>query len=176
MTKQEKVEFAKELAEKFKQYPNFYITDTAGMTVSEMNAVRRVCFEKGIPVAMIKNTLIRKALEQLDGDYSEVYGALKQTSSVFFSTAENPSVPAKLLEELRKSGDKPVLKAACIETSVFLGDDQIKALTELKSKDELIGEIVGLLQSPPKRVISALSSGGQTIAGLIKTLSEREEN
>ncbi|MEM6348099.1 MAG: 50S ribosomal protein L10 [Bacteroidota bacterium] len=175
MTKEQKIQLVQELIETFKEYPNFYITDSGGMSVAEMNELRGLCFKSDIKLQMIKNTLIRKALENLDGDYSEVYDALKETSSVFFATAENPSVPAKVLKEFRKKQERPVLKAAVIETSVFKGDDQIKALAELKSKDELIGEIVGLLQSPAKNVVSALKSSGGKIAGILKTLSEKEE-
>jgi large subunit ribosomal protein L10 len=175
MTKEQKIQLVQELTEQFKEYPNFYITDAGGMTVEEVNQLRGLCFKSDVKLRMVKNTLIRKALENLEGDYEEVYDILKQPSSIFFATAENPSVPAKVLREFRKKKEKPILKAAVIETSVFKGDDQIKALAELKSKDELVGEIVGLLQSPAKNVISALKSGGGTIAGLLKTLSEREE-
>lgn len=175
MTKEQKIQLVQELTETFKTYPNFYITDMGGLTVEKVNDLRRLCFEKEIKVQVIKNTLIRKALENLEGDYSEVFGSLKQPSSVFFTTAESPSTPAKVIEEFRKGGsEKPVLKAAVIDTSVFLGDDQLKALSNMKSKDELIGEIVGLLQSPAKNVISALKSSGGKIAGILKTLSERE--
>ncbi|MEL7339645.1 MAG: 50S ribosomal protein L10 [Bacteroidota bacterium] len=175
MTKEQKIQLVQELTEQFKEYPNFYIADSGGMSVAEMNELRGLCHKSDIKLQMVKNTLIRKALENLEGDYSEVYDSLKMTSSVFFASAENPSIPAKVLKEFRKKNERPVLKAAVIETSVFKGDDQIKALAELKSKDELIGEIVGLLQSPAKNVISALKSGGGTIAGILKTLSEREE-
>ena len=163
-----------ELTEKFKTYPNFYIADAGGMTVAQVNDLRRLCFKADITMTMVKNTLIRKALEQLDGDYSEVYGSLKQPSSIFFATEENPSVPAKVIKEFRKAGEKPALKAAVIDTAVFVGDDQLKVLVDLKSKAELVGEIVGLLQSPAKNVISALKSGGGKLAGILKTLSERE--
>ncbi len=164
-----------ELAEKFKTYPNFYIADAGGMTVAQVNELRRLCFKADISMTMVKNTLIRKALEQLEGDYSEVYGSLKRPSSVFFATEENPNLPAKVIKEFRKAGEKPVLKAAVIETAVFLGDDQLQVLIDLKSKAELVGEIVGLLQSPAKNVISALKSGGSKLAGILKTLSEKEE-
>lgn len=175
MTKEQKIELVKELTETFQAYPNFYITDAGGMTVEKINELRGLCHKSDVKLRMVKNTLIRKALDNLEGDYSEVYDILKEPSSIFFATAENPSVPAKVLKEFRKGNEKPVLKAAVIETSVFKGDDQIKSLSELKSKDELVGEVVGLLQSPAKTVISALKSGGGTIAGLLKTLSEREE-
>ncbi|MEM7368906.1 MAG: 50S ribosomal protein L10 [Bacteroidota bacterium] len=174
MTKEEKIQLVQELTETFRTYPNFYITDTGGMTVAEMNELRRKCFESSIPLQMIKNTLIRKALENQEQDFSDVFDALKQTSSVFFVGAENPSLPAKVISAFRKDKEKPILKAAVIETSVFMGDDQLKALTELKSKDELIGEVIGLLQSPAKNVIGALQSGGQKLSGILKTLAEKE--
>lgn len=174
MTKEQKIKLVQELTETFKTYPNFYITDMGGLTVEKVGKLRRLCFEKDIKVQVVKNTLIRKALENLEGDFSEVYDSLKQQSSIFFTTSEAPSAPAKVIEEFRKSEEKPVLKAAVIETAVFTGDDQLKALTSLKSKAELIGEVVGLLQSPAKNVISALQSGGGKLAGILKTLSERE--
>jgi large subunit ribosomal protein L10 len=118
-----------------------------------------------------KNTLIQKALEAVGGDYSELFDALKGSSTIMFS--ESAKAPAKLIKELRKTGDKPVLKAAYIDSAIFIGDNQLDALVNLKSKEELIGEIIGLLQSPAKNVISALQSGGNTIAGLVKTLQER---
>ncbi|MDX2249348.1 MAG: 50S ribosomal protein L10 [Bacteroidia bacterium] len=175
MTKDEKIQFVKELTEKLKEYPNFYIADSGGMTVAQVNNLRRLCFESNVPMQVIKNSLIKKAMENLGADFSEAYGSLKYPSSVFFATAENPSVPAKLLRKFRKTSSKPILKAAIIDTAVFIGDDQLQTLTELKSKDQLIGEIVGLLQSPAKNVVSALQSGGNKLAGIIKTLSERDQ-
>lgn len=176
MTKEQKVQLVNELTNTFDEYPNFYITNAGGLTVAEVNELRQLCFESNVKMTMIKNTLIRKALERIEGkDFSEVYDVLKEPSSVFFATAENPSVPAKVLETFRKKKEIPVLKVACIDTSIFLGDGQLKMLASLKSKDELIGEIIGLLQSPAKNVVSALKSSGGKLAGIIKTLSEREE-
>ncbi|RMG28423.1 MAG: 50S ribosomal protein L10 [Bacteroidetes bacterium] len=176
MTKEQKYKLVEELTEVFKEYPNFYIADAGGLTVEKVNKLRRLCHEKEVKLQMVKNTLIRKALEKVDGDFSEVYEILKQPSSIFFTTAENPSVPAKIIQEFRKSEEKPVLKAAVIDTAVFVGDEQLKALSNMKSKNELIGDIVGLLQSPAKNVISALQSGGGKLAGILKTLSERAES
>lgn len=175
MTREEKIKLVQDLADQLKETPSFYLADTAGLTVAEVNELRGLCFQSGLKMQVVKNTLIRKALEQLDGDFSEVYDALKQPTSIFFTPAEKPSEPAKVLDKFRKDREKPLLKAAVIETAVYLGDDQLKVLKDLKSKDELIGDIVALLQSPAKNVVSALKSGGSTIAGLIKTLSEREE-
>jgi large subunit ribosomal protein L10 len=174
MTKQEKFELVKDLSETFKEYPNFYITDSGNMTVEQVGQLRRRCFDAQIPMRMIKNTLIRKALENLEADYTDLFDTLKEPSYVFFAGAENPSAPAKLIKDFNKEFEKPLLKAASIETSVFKGHDQLDALTKLKSKDELIGEVITLLQSPAKNVLGALQSGGQTIAGIIKTLEERD--
>jgi large subunit ribosomal protein L10 len=174
MTKEQKIQLVENLTEKFKEYPNFYITDAGGMTVAETSELRQLCYDAGIQLQMVKNTLIRKSLEKLDDDYEGVYDSLKESSSVFFAKAENPSGPAKVIREFRKTNEKPLLKIACIESSLFKGDEQLKTLSDLKSKDELIGEIVGLLQSPAKNVISALKSSGGKLAGILQTLSERE--
>lgn len=176
MTKDQKIAHVKELAEKFKYYPNFYIADTGGLTVAQVNTLRAKCFEANIEMRVVKNTLIRKALEQTEGDYSGIYSALKQTSAVFF-IKENPNKPAKLIKEYRTTGktEKPVLKGAFVESSVFLGDASLEQLVALKSKEELIGDIIGLLQSPAKNVISALQSGGGKLAGILKTLSEKQQ-
>ena len=174
MTKEQKIELVKELVERFKAYPNFYIANTGGMTVAEVSELRAACFKSNVKMQVIKNTLIKKALEELDNDFSEVYPALKDTSAVFFIDEENPSVPAKVIKDYRgKKKEIPALKGAVIETAVFLGDNQLDVLANMKSKGELIGEIVTLLQSPAKNVLSALQSGGQTLSGLMKALEER---
>jgi len=172
MKKEEKQEIVQALADQITSFGNFYITDTADLTVEKINAIRRKCFESGITVKVAKNTLIRKAMEVAGVDSEELRDVLKGSSTLFFSETGNG--PAKLIKELRKSGPKPLLKGAYIDSAVFVGDDQLETLVSLKSKDELIGEIIGLLQSPAKNVISALQSGGNTIAGLVKTLQERE--
>lgn len=171
MRREEKQEIVKALAEQIKSYGNFYITDTADLTVEKVNGIRRKCYDKGIAIQVVKNTLIKKALIEVGVDSEEIFDVLKGASTLMLS--ETGSAPAKLIKELRKGSDKPVLKGAYIDASVFIGDDQIDALSKLKSKDELIGEIIGLLQSPAKNVISGLQSGGNTIAGLVKTLQER---
>src|SRR5690606_3226672 len=144
---------------------------TADLSVAKINTIRRKCFDSGISVKVAKNTLIRKALENLGIDSPELTGVLKGSSTLFFSEVGN--APAKLIKDLRKTGDKPVLKGAYIDSAIFIGDKQLDALVALKSREELIGEIIGLLQSPAKNVVSALRSGGSTIAGLVKTLQER---
>jgi large subunit ribosomal protein L10 len=171
MRKEEKQEIVKALAEQIKSYGNFYITDTSDLTVASINGIRRKCFESGITVQVAKNTLIRKALEEAGVDSPELVGVLKGSSTLMFSTVGN--APAKLIKDLRKTSDKPVLKGAYIDASAFVGDNQLDALVSLKSKEELVGDIIALLQSPAKNVISGLKSGGNTIAGLVKTLQER---
>jgi large subunit ribosomal protein L10 len=171
MRKEEKHEVVSALAEQMKEYGNFYITDTSDLTVAKINNIRRKCFENEIGIQVVKNTLIKKALEQLDGDVAPLFNVLKGSSSIMFSTTGN--APAKLIKALRKEGDKPVLKAAYIDSTAFIGDNQLEALVNLKSREELIGDIIGLLQSPAKNVVSALQSGGNKLAGIVKTLQER---
>jgi large subunit ribosomal protein L10 len=171
MNKEEKHDVVLALAEQMKEYGNFYITDTSNLTVAKINDIRRKCFESDIKMQVTKNTLIRKAMEAVDGDFTEIYDVLKGSSSIMFS--KSGTAPAKLIKELRKRGDKPLLKAAYIDTAVFIGDSQLDALVNLKSKEQLVGEIIGLLQSPAKNVISALQSGGNILAGVVKTLQER---
>ena len=171
MTKDEKHELVAALAEQMKEYGNFYITDTSNLTVEKVNNIRRKCFESDITMQVAKNSLIKKAMEAIGADYSQMNDALKGSSSILFS--KSSSAPAKLIKQLRKKGDKPVLKAAYIDSAIFVGDKQLDTLVNLKSKEQLVGEIIGLLQSPAKNVISALQSGGNTIAGLVKTLQER---
>jgi len=172
MRKEEKQEIVEALADQIKTYGNFYITDTADLSVVKVSSIRRKCFESGIVMQVAKNTLIRKAMEVAGVDSQELNDVLKGSSTILFSSIGN--APAKLIKDLRKTGPKPVLKGAYIDTAVFIGDNQIDALATLKSKEELVGDIIGLLQSPAKNVISALKSGGSTIAGLVKTLQERE--
>lgn len=171
MRKEEKHEVVLALTEKIAEYGNFYITDTANLSVAKVNAIRRKCFENEINMQVVKNKLIRKAMEASEGDFNEMYEVLKGSSSILFSKTAN--APAKLIKQLRKSGDKPVLKAAYIDSSVFIGDNQLEALVNLKSKEELVADIIALLQSPAKNVISGLQSGGNKLAGIVKTLQER---
>jgi large subunit ribosomal protein L10 len=154
-----------------KEYGNFYITDTSDLTVEKVNIIRRKCFESDITMQVAKNSLIKKAMEAAGGDFSPIYDVLKGSSSILFS--KSSTAPAKLIKQLRKKGEKPILKAAYIDSAIFIGDNQLDTLVNLKSKEQLIGEIIGLLQSPARNVISALQSGGNTIAGIVKTLQER---
>ena len=162
MTKDQKNEVIELLKGKFSQYSNFYVTDTESLTVAQVGKLRRACFNKKVEMKVAKNTLIKKALESLDSQrYSGVYDALHNVTALLFS--ENPKDPAIIISSFRKeiNNEKPVLKAAFIDGDVFSGDDQLKALTALRSKQDLIGEIIGLLQSPAKNVISALNAGGK---------------
>jgi len=171
MTKEEKQDLVVALAEQMKESGNFYITDTSSLTVAKVNDIRRKCFEADITMQVTKNSLIKKAIEAIGGDYAQMESALKGSSSLLFS--KSGSAPAKLIKQLRKKGDKPVLKAAYIDSAIFIGDNQLDTLVNLKSKEQLIGEIIGLLQSPAKNVVSALQSGGNILAGVVKTLQER---
>jgi len=171
MKKEEKHEVVLALTETIAEYGNFYITDTANLSVAKVNDIRRKCFENDIKMQVAKNKLIRKAMEASEGDFSEMFDVLKGSSSILFSKSAN--APAKLIKLLRKSGDKPVLKAAYIDSSVFIGDNLLDALVNLKSKEELVADIIALLQSPAKNVISSLQSGGNKLAGIVKTLQER---
>ena len=171
MRKEEKHEVVLALTETIAEYGNFYITDTANLSVAKVNDIRRKCFENGIKMQVAKNKLIRKAMEASVGDFSEMFEVLKGSSSILFSKSAN--APAKLIKQLRRTGDKPVLKAAYIDSSIFIGDNQLDALINLKSKEELVADIIALLQSPAKNVISGLQSGGNKLAGIVKTLQER---
>jgi len=173
MTTAQKQEAVALLKEKFSQYNNFYITNTEALTVAQITKLRRVCFEKGVEMRVAKNTLIRKAMEQIDGErFSGTYESLNGVTALMFS--ENPKEPALIISDFRTSskGEKPVLKAAFVDGDVFVGDDQLPTLKTLKSKQDLIGEIIGLLQSPAKNVISALNAGNK-LASLVKALEER---
>ena len=173
MTRQEKDQFIDSIAEKLEASKNLYLADISGLNVNDANDLRRLCFSKGVEVQVVKNTLLRKAMEKVEGNYEDSYELLVGNTALM--TSDIGSVPAKVIEEFRKKHDKPILKAAFIEESLYLGDEQVKELASLKSKDELIGEIVGLLQSPAKNVISALQSAGGKLSGILTTLSERPE-
>ncbi len=173
MTREEKTATIEALKEKLSEVSYFYLTDSSTLTVQQTNKFRRLCFEKGVEMRVVKNTLLRKAMESFpdDRNYIALHDSLHGPTAVLFTDTAN--VPAKLLKEFRKGNEKPLLKAAYIDSAVFVGDDQIDALSSLKSKEELLGEIIGLLQSPAKNVVGALKSGGQKLAGILKTLEER---
>ncbi len=173
MRKEEKDVIIKDITELLNKYPTIYVTDTSSMTVEKTNQLRRLCFNKGVKMLVAKNTLIQKAMEKKGGAYEPIFVSLKGTTALLFS--ETGNVPAKIIKEFRKKTDKPVLKGAYIDTAVFIGDNQLDSLASLKSRNELIGEIIGLLLSPAKNVIGALKSGSGKLAGIVKTLSERPE-
>lgn len=173
MNKEEKDLVIDALVEKLSATKNFYLTDISELTVEKSNDLRRICFKKNIELKMVKNTLLKKAFERLEMDYSPLFPTLKGSTSVMFTESINE--PAKLIKEFRKKSDRPLLKAAYVEESFYIGDNQIDALIAIKTKNEVIGEIIGLLQSPAKNVVSALKSSGGKIAGIVKTLSERPE-
>lgn len=172
MTREEKLAVINGLTEQFNQYPHFYITNIESLNAEQTASLRRKCFENGIKLVVVKNTLLTKALERAEKAEAELVGVLEGSTSVMF--AETGKAPAVVIKEFRKSCDKPVLKAAYVEGCVYVGDNQIETLCNIKSREELIGDIVSLLQSPAKNVISALqANAGQKIAGLVKALEER---
>ena len=174
MTKEEKSQYIEDLAAKLSETGIFYLTDTAGLDVASVNILREKCFKSNIELRVVKNTLLKKALDKVeDKNYEELHGVLAGPTAIMF--AEVGNAPAKLIKDFRKKHDKPLLKGAFIEEAIYTGEENLDFLTAIKSKEELIGEIIGLLQSPAKNVISGLKSGGGTIAGIIKTLSERTE-
>lgn len=175
MKKQDKVNAIDQLKSKFSENNFFYFTDSSTLTVEQVNKLRRLCFEKGIEMRVVKNTLAKKALEGIaeDSTYEDLYDILKGPTTVMFTDTAN--APAKVIKEFRKDFDMPVLKAAYIDTAIFKGEDQLDALAALKSKEELIGDVILLLQSPMKNLVSALKSGEATITGLLKALEQREE-
>jgi large subunit ribosomal protein L10 len=173
MTRAEKAAVIEELKQKFEDNPYFYITDASTLTVEQVNKFRGLCFEKGIEMRVVKNTLAQKAMEEApeDKNYQALFDALKGPTALLFTEIAN--APARVLKEFQKESEKPVLKAAYIESAVYHGNESLESLTQLKSKEELLGDVILLLQSPAKNVISALKSGGSTIAGLLKALEER---
>ncbi len=172
MTREEKAIVIKQLTAKLADNPNIYLTDVSGLNAETTSNLRRACFKANIKLEVVKNTLLAKAMEASDRDFDDLATVLVGNTAMMFSDTGN--VPAKLIKEFRKKSDKPILKGAFIEEATYLGDDQMDTLVNIKSKDELIGEIITLLQSPAKNVVSALQSGGGTLAGIIKTLSEKE--
>jgi large subunit ribosomal protein L10 len=173
MTKEEKNNIVNELSDKLNQASVFYLADVAELDAVSSTRLRRLCYNKEVSLQVVKNTLLRKALEQADGEYEELYAVLKGNTSIMF--AETGNVPAKLIKDFRKKGAKPALKGAFIDSAIFIGDNQLETLINIKSKEEVIADVIALLQSPAKNVLSALQSGGATIAGLVKTLGDRPE-
>lgn len=173
MNKAEKTQYIDNLSQKLEEAGVFYLADTSELTVEVVNNLRRECFKKDITMEVVKNTLLKKAMEKANGkEYGELLDILTGPTSIMFS--EVGSTPAKVIQGFRKKNAKPVLKGAWIDEAIFIGDENLKSLAELKSKDELIGDVIALLQSPIKNVVSGLQSSGSTIAGIVKTLQEKE--
>ena len=173
MTKEQKQSMIDELSDSLDNNSVIYITDISELDAAATSALRRQCFAKNIKLSVVKNSLLKKAMDNVQGkDFKELYDVLPGPTAIMLSEVGN--VPARVIKDFRKKNDKPLLKGAFVEESIYVGDDHLGALVDIKSKDELIGEIIGLLQSPAKNVISALNSGKSTIAGLVKTLSEKE--
>ncbi|SHJ17050.1 50S ribosomal protein L10 [Algibacter luteus] len=172
MTRQEKSQVIEELTVELANNGNIYLTDISGLNAATTSDLRRAAFKANVKLSVVKNTLLAKAMEASDREFGDLPTVLKGNTSVMYS--ETGNVPAKLIKTFRKKSDKPLLKGAFIEETVYIGDDQLDMLVDIKSKEELLGEIIGLLQSPAKNVVSALKSSGGTLAGIIKTLSEKE--
>ncbi len=173
MRREEKNTIIDSLTQKLKEYDHFYLTDIAQLNAADTSDLRRKCFENDIKLVVVKNTLLKRALEQCEGNYEELYPILKGTTSIMFTQSGN--VPAKLIKEFRRGHDKPVLKGAYVQESVYIGDNMLDALISIKTKQELIGDVILLLQSPARNVISALQSGGNKLHGVLETLSKKEE-
>ncbi|MGJ5642296.1 50S ribosomal protein L10 [Formosa sp. S-31] len=172
MTREEKSQVIEDLTAQLAENTNIYIADISGLNAGLTSDLRRACFKADIKLAVVKNTLLEKAMEASDKDFGDLPSVLKGNTSVMYS--ETGNAPAKVIKAFRKKSEKPLLKGAFIEEAIYVGDDQLYALVEIKSREELIGDIIGLLQSPAKNVISALQSGGNTLTGVLKTLSQKE--
>lgn len=172
MNKEQKAQYIEELAVDLSQAGVFYLADTSGLTVEKVNALRRKCFQSNIKIRVVKNTLLEKAMDRVEGvDYSELKGVLAGPTAIMF--AETGNAPARLIKSFREKNSIPSVKAAYIEQTAYIGDKNIDFLVDIKGKNELIGDLVALLQSPAKNVISGLKGGGNKIAGILKTLSEK---
>ena len=171
MTREDKSLVIEQLTAQLADNSTIYLADISGLDAAATSNLRRACFKAGVKLNVVKNTLLAKAMESSDKDFGDLTNVLKGNTSLMVSEVNN--APARVIKDFRKKSDRPILKGAFVEEAIYIGDEQIDVLVDVKSKDELIGEIIGLLQSPAKNVVSALKSGGGTIAGLVKTLSER---
>jgi large subunit ribosomal protein L10 len=173
MKKEEKNQVVEALADQLNTNNHFYIADISELNAEDTSALRRLCFKREVTLTVVKNTLLKRAMEKTDKDLEELYDILKGPTSIMFAEAGN--APAILIKEFRKKSGRPILKGAYIEEMTYIGDEKLDFLVAIKSKDELVGDIIGLLQSPVKNVMSALQSGGNILSGVVKTLSERSE-
>ena len=174
MRREEKEIIIDNLKQQLAGTKHFYLADISGLNAEETSSLRRKCYDSEIKLLVVKNTLLRKALEKVEGNFESLYNVLNDSTSIMF--CESGSVPAKLIKEFRKAHEKPILKAAFVEESIYIGDEQLEALASLKSKDELVADVLALLQSPMRNVVSALASSGSKLAGVLKTLSEKQES
>ena len=172
MTREEKSNVIEELTADLANNTNIYLTDISGLNAGKTSDLRRACFKANVRLAVVKNTLLEKAMEASDREFGELNTVLKGNTSVMYS--ETGNAPAKVIKTFRKKSEKPLLKGAFIEQEIYLGDDQLDVLVDIKSREELIGDIISLLQSPAKNVISALQSGGGKLSGILETLSQKE--
>jgi large subunit ribosomal protein L10 len=172
MTREEKAQVIDNLTTTLTENDTIYLADISGLNAMTTSNLRRACFKANVKLAVVKNTLLSKAMERSDKDFGELSETLKGNTSLMLAEVSN--APAKIIKDFRKKSDKPLLKGAYIEEAIYVGDDQLDMLVSIKSKEELIGDIIGLLQSPAKNVISALQSGGNKLSGILKTLSEKE--
>lgn len=172
MRKEEKNQLIDSLAEQVQNSGCLYLADIGALNAEATSDLRRLCFKQDVKLIVVKNTLLRKAMDKSDKDYQELYPTFKGPTSIML--ADTANVPAKVIKEFRKKSDKPILKGAFVEDTVYIGDDQLDMLANIKSKNELIGDLIALLQSPAKNVISGLQSSGHKLSGILKTLSEKE--
>lgn len=171
MNKAEKIKVIDDLTLSLSKSKNLYLTDISGLNASQTSDLRRACFKADIKLSVVKNTMLSRAIDASDKDFGEIPSVLKGNTSLMFS--ETGNVPAKIIKEFRKKNDRPILKAAFIEEAIYIGDNQLDTLVAIKSREELIGEVIGLLKSPVQNVVSALKSSGNNLSGVLKTLSER---
>ena len=173
MRKEDKQVLIDSMLNQLKACPNFYLTDVSDLNAEKTSQLRRQCFNSGVKMIVVKNALFHKAMQQMDKDYESLYDVLKGSTAVMF--CETGNAPAKLIKNFRKTSDRPILKGAFIEECCYIGDDMLDALCSIKSKNDLIADVIALLQSPMKNVISSLQSGGHKLSGILETLSERPE-
>jgi large subunit ribosomal protein L10 len=174
MTKEEKINMINTIKSELDNSSNIYLTDCSGLNADLTSKLRRACFKSNIKLSVVKNTLLVKAMEEVEKDFGELKSVLKGNTALMYSEVGN--APAKVIKNFRKKSEKPILKGAFVEESIYLGDDMLDSLVDIKSKEELIGEIISLLQSPAKNLISALKSSGNKISGVLKTLSEKNDD
>lgn len=172
MTREEKSQVIKDLTAQLAETSTLYLADISGLDAGATSNLRRACFKANVQLSVVKNTLLAKAMEATEKDFGDLPGVLKGNTSIMIS--ETGNAPAKVIKEFRKKSEKPLLKGAFVDEAIFVGDDYLETLVNIKSKEEVIGDIIGLLQSPAKNVVSALKSGGGKLAGILKTLSEKE--